>query len=53
MYIRISIPDIVAITAIGVTAWLTNDHAVGWSMWIGFGSFGAGRLVQWIISETH
>lgn len=51
MFVKVSIPDLISITAICVTAWITNDHAIGWSMWIGLGSYATGRLVQWIIQR--
>lgn len=50
MFIRVSIPDIIAVTAIGASSWVAGGHEVGWGMWIAFGAFGAGRIVQWIIS---
>jgi hypothetical protein len=51
MYIRVSIPDIISITAIGATSWFTAGHEVTWGLWIGFGAFALGRLTQWMVGR--
>lgn len=52
MHIRISIPDIVSITAICTCSWLAEGHQVGWAMWVALGAFGLGRLTQFILGNS-
>lgn len=52
MYVRLSIPDIAALTSIGVTSWFLAGHTVTWGMWVAYGAYAAGRLVQWIIGNN-